>query len=204
MGFGYLLLGFLIWLNPVHAELTEWLAYTLMLAGTTKLTMYGKGFKISNLIGFPALIISFVSFIFGGLQLIGMASFDSGILYNIIKTALLFLGYAYKLAFLYGIYEITKFTGIDKQSARAIYCMLVYALLFIFEFLMSMRIIPAISTGFALLLFASLIIGFVAFFIIFACLRMITLEGDEDEVEVEKTVKKSWIKKLKEMSEEDN
>lgn len=203
MGFGYLLIGFLVWLNPVHAELSEWLAYTLMLAGTTKLSPYGKGFRISNFIGIPALIISFIAFIFGGLDLIGIAGFDSGVIYNSVKISLLVLGYAYKLSFLFGIFEITKYTGIEKQTSRSFYCMLIYGILFVFEFLLSTRIINATSTGFMLVLFSSLIIGAVTFFLIFACLRMITLEG-EDEPEEESVKKKSWIKKLKDMSEEDN
>ena len=33
MGFGYLVLGMLVWLNPVYAGFTEWLAYTLILTG---------------------------------------------------------------------------------------------------------------------------------------------------------------------------
>jgi len=203
MGFGYLLLGFLVWLNPVHAELSEWLAYTLMLAGTTKLSPYGRGFKLSNFIGIPALIISFISFVLGGLDLIGLGAFNSGAIYNITELSLLILGYAYKLALLYGIFEITRFTGLDDLTSRSVYCMIIYGLLFVFEFLLTTRIINATSTGFFLVFFASLIIGLVTVFLLFACLRMITLEGEDEAVE-EKTKKLPWIKKLKQMSEEDN
>ncbi len=205
MGFGYLVLGLLVWLNPVYAGFTEWLAYTLILTGCSKLSPYGKGFKLTSYIGVPGLILSFANFILCGADILGFYSYRGSSLYNGIMLCLLICTFALRVTMLCGVYQITSETGIDKLKIRSAYCILLYSFLFVFDILQTTRLIAATSIGFGIVLFGTLIVGFVCFFLLFACLRMIVLEDDRDDIELpaEKVKKDSWWQKIKKMSEED-
>ncbi len=202
MGFGYLVLGFLIWLNPVYSGFTEWLSYTLILMGTSKLAPYGKGYKLTAYAGVPGLVLSFANFILCGADIIGLINYRSMSVYSCIMLALMVFNLATRLLVLWGTFEITAETGLETHKLRSAYCMILYSFVFIFDILQTTRLIPATSTGYAIIMFAYLIIGAIAFFLLFACLRMITL-GDEDQLPPEKEDKiKNWWQKIKNISEE--
>ena len=201
MGFGYLVLGFLIWLNPVYSGFTEWLAYTLILSGASKLSPYGRGYKYTAYPGVPGLVLAFANFIFCGVDLLGFTEYQGTTLYNCIMLALMLCAIATRLLVLWGTFEITTETGLDNQKFRAVYCMLLYSLAFVFDFLQSVRLIPATSTGYAILVFAQLIIGGMSFFLHFACLRMITL-GDEELPPQNDDKIKNWWQKIKDYSDD--
>jgi hypothetical protein len=204
MGFGYLVLGFLVWLNPVYSGFTEWLAYTLILSGASKLAPYGKGYRYTPFVGIPGLILAFANFVLCGADLLGFFEYQSSAIYGVIMLTLMICTIATRILLLWGTFEITTETGLDNQKYRSVYCMLLYSLAFVFDFLQTIRIIPATSTGYAVLMFAYLIIGGLAFFLHFACLRMITL-GDEDEMPPVKEDKiKGFWQKIKDYSDENS
>lgn len=202
MGFGYLVLGFIAWMNPVYSGFTEWLAYTLLLSGTTKLSPYGKGYKIATFIGVPALILTFANFILCGADLIGVFDYQTSGIYKYLMLAIMIVAFAVRVCILCGTASITATTGLDNLRLRSIYCIILYSFLFIFDLLQSTRIIPATATGFTIVMFGQIAVGIIAFFLLFACLRMIVTE-DEAELS-ENTPKVSWWQKIKQMSEEDN
>ncbi len=199
MGFGYLVLGFLVWLNPVYNGFTEWLAYTLILMGTSKLAPYGKGYKLTVFTGIPGLILSFANFILCGADILGFINYRDMALYNVIMLSLMVLAIATRLLVLWGTFAITAETGLDNLKLRSAYCMILYLFVFIFDILQTTRLIPATSTGYAIVMFAYLIIGFITFFLLFACLRMITLGEEENPPEKEDKIK-NWWQKIKDLS----
>lgn len=203
MGFGYLVLGFLVWLNPVYAGFTEWLAYTLVLMGATKLAPYGKGYKLTAYAGIPGLILAFANFIMCGMDILGIVKYREMTLYTVIMLGLMVLTLATRLLVLWGTFAITAETGLENHKLRSAYCMILYSFVFIFDILQSTRIIPATSTGYAIVMFAYIIIGLIAFFLLFACLRMITLGDEETQPEKEDKIG-GWWQKIKNMSEENN
>ena len=203
MGFGYLVLGFLVWLNPVYNGFTEWLAYTLILMGTSKLAPYGKGYKLTAYAGVPGLILSFANFILCGADLLGFISYRTMAIYTVIMLALMVCAIATRLLVLWGTFSITAETGLENHKLRSVYCMILYSLVFIFDILQTARVIPATSTGYTIIMFAYIIIGLIAFFLLFACLRMITLGEEEQTEEKEKENKISaWWQKIKDISNE--
>lgn len=200
MGFGYLVLAFIIWLNPVYNGFTEWIAYTLILMGTTKLAPYARGYKLTAVPAVPGLVLAFGNFILCGADLLGLINYRSMTLYSIIMLALMVCAIATKLLLLYGTFAITAETGLDNLKLRSAYCMILYSLVFIFDILQSTRLIPATSTGYAIIVFSHMIIGFITFLLLFACLRIITLGDDEQPPEKEDKIK-SWWQKLKSISD---
>ena len=201
MGFGYLLLGYLIWLNPVYSGFTEWLAVTLMLSGLNKLSPYGKGFKLSSWLGVPLLIASICNLALNCCDILGVINYSGGDLYNAVMTVLLLLGFVFKLLVLWGIFEITGFTGIDNLKLRSVYCFVLYVFIYVFKILISFRLITASAYGFPVILFGELIVGLIAVFLIFACLRRIGLEGEEENGKLQaETKKQSWWQRVKDMS----
>ena len=199
MGFGYLVLGFLVWLNPVYNGFTEWLAYTLILTGAGKLAPYGRGYKLTAISGIPGLILAFANFILFGADILGFINYRDMALYNVIMLSLMVLAVATRLLVLWGTFAITAETGLDNLKLRSAYCMILYTFVFIFDILQTTRLIPTTSSGYAIVMFAYLIIGTVAFFLLFACLRMITLGEDEAPPEKEDKIK-GWWQKLKDIS----
>ena len=127
--------------------------------------------------------------------------YQGSAVYTGIMLALMVLAIAARILVLWGTFEITSETGLDNQKYRSVYCMLLYSLAFVFDFLQTVRLIPATSTGYAVLMFAHLIIGGIAFFLHFACLRMITL-GEEELPPVKDDKIKGWWQKLKDYSED--
>jgi len=202
MGFGYLVLGFIVWLNPVYSGFTEWLAYTLILSGTTKLSPYGKGYKLATVIGIPALILSFANFILCGADLLGVFDYQTSAIYRYLMLAMMIATFAVRVCVLCGTVSITATTGLENLKLRSIYCIILYSFLFIFDLLQSTRIIPATATGFTVVMFGQIVVGLIAFFLLFACLRMIVTEDEAEQSD--SAPKLSWWQKIKQMSEEDN
>ncbi len=201
MGFGYLVLGFLVWLNPVYSGFTEWLAYTLILMGTSKLAPYGKGYKLTACAGVPGLILAFGNFILCGADILGLINYRSMTVYSYIMLGLMICAIATRLLVLWGTFAITTETGLENHKLRSAYCMILYFFVFIFDILQTTRLIPATSTGYAIIMFAHLIIGTITFFLLFACLRMITL-GEEDLTPENDDKIKNWWQKIKNLSDE--
>ncbi|MBQ7011462.1 MAG: hypothetical protein IJN63_07115 [Clostridia bacterium] len=205
MGFGYLVLGFIVWLNPVYSGFTEWLAYTLILSGTTKLSPYGKGYKLASIVGTVGLILSFANLILFGADLLGFFDYRATAIYKYLMLALMIVTYAVRVCVFCGTFSITAYTGIENLKIRSVYCIILYSVIFAFDILQTTRIIPATSSGFAVIMFSQIAVGLIAFFLLFACLRMIVLESDEEPGdEKEEAPKLSWWQKIKKMSEEDN
>ena len=183
MGFGYLLCGYLVSLNPVYSGFTEWLGYALMLFGVTRLSVYNRGYRIAQYIGFFGLFTSFAQLVFSCLDMLGLYSYQGTTLYSVISMLSLILCVLFRCAVFYGTYQIARETGIDRLAVRAVYCIVIHVTVFIFNFLMTVKLIPPSSSGFMIVLFAGLLVGLVAFSLFFSCYRSIGLEGEELEIQ---------------------
>ena len=202
MGFGYLLLGFIVWLNPVYSGFSEWLAVTLILSGLLKLAPYGKGFKFGVYVSVPLLVAAFANLVFNGADILGLYAYESSGVYNAVMVFTLIAGFVLRVLILWGVFEITAYTGLDNLKLRSVYYGILYSVVFVFKLLLTLRVIPISSYGFPVILFGELLIGIFVAFLIFACLRQIAFEGDDEEENDKKSeIKMGWWQKIKQMSD---
>lgn len=199
MGFGYLLCGYLIFLNPVYSEFTQWLGYALMLFGILRLAVYNRGYYTAQFLGFAGLLVSFAQLVCSCLDMLGLYRYEGSVPETVIRMLALVLSLAFRCAVFYGTFQIAKETGVEKLATRSVYCIVIHSTVFLFNFLLTVRVIPPSSSGFMIVLFAELIVGFVAASLFFGCYRSIGLEGEEEEVNafVEKEKQKKKDKELR-------
>ena len=102
MGFGTLLLGYLIGCNFVYNELTDVFGFLLMLYGITSLMAYEERFRLSRLFLYPLTGISVIAFFFQALQFIGI------------------IGNAQSFLFWYSPARTLLFAGVTVSALQAI------------------------------------------------------------------------------------
>ena len=182
MGFGYLLFGAILWINPLLTAYTEWAAYLFMLAGNNRLAVYNRGFKYSRVAAVSGLVIAFARFLLTAAEEFRFFAFSDTVLYPIVNVSALLVGAVYVLLLAMGIFQIAGETGLEKLKSRAVYRALLHTLVFVFETIVSLGVLPnaAGDGSMTVVLFAKLFVRILLALLVFSCYRMICLEGEED------------------------
>lgn len=200
MGFGYLFLGYLLFLNPVYSAYTDLFACLIQGIGIWMLARYNRGFSLARCALVPLTAAAALAFLCRILEFCGKAAaFTSAA-----KTPLALTQYGlemlYLLFLLSGVQMIAAETSLDKLAARAsrwrIFALVYYSALFL--------TVSALGGSLAghLLGAAVYLVGLVyPFFIaaiLWTCYMRICLEGDEDMPE--KPLRFAWANRLRDFS----
>lgn len=186
MGFGYLLLGYIISLNFVYQQLTMLPATLLILLGMLKLSQYNRPLKEALLLLCPTAAVAAISFVYEGgrmFGLIGAAAWEAA--NNVLSPLVLVLYLLFTWRLLAGIMALGKETDLPQVVFRArrgtVLTLVSYALYIFLELPITAGWYDVFAMHAAL---PALLFHFVVMILnarlIFTCYRMICLPEDVD------------------------
>ncbi|MEE1356635.1 MAG: hypothetical protein UHG68_03625 [Clostridia bacterium] len=173
MGFGILLIGFLLSLSN-YPGYTDCAAYFIIFYALLKLGRYNRYFKASKYLSFILTVCGMAGLMLSMGELIGFVD-ETNTLINIYDNATEAIKIVFHLLLLLGVIDICKQTQLPKYVKTGVWCICIdalYALLYVLSFF------AGVFVPFRMLV--RLVFMLVTAYLIFNCYRMICLEGDED------------------------
>lgn len=193
MGFGYLLLGYLLQFtmraDTIRAdEILNFVGYILLMIGLCKLAVYNRGFRMAKYVCAALLPLGFPVFLrqVGAILLIKgvntpLAGFDT--VHDVLTVIITVLLLIFHVFLLWGIADMAKEVELPKLRVAAVRNILISSLSYILLLLFRIdeNIFGSISRYFDTpLLFLDFCRLLLCGICVFNCYRLICLPGDED------------------------
>ncbi len=173
MGFGFLLMGFLLSMSN-YPGYTDCVAFFVIFFAMLKLDEFNVFFRVSKYIAFFSAVFGMAGLMLSMGELIGFVA-ENNTYINLYDSASEVLKIAFGVFMLLGIITISRQTELDGQVRLGVWCIfievlyvLMYALSLFFPVLLPWRMLVRVIYMLA------------AAYLIFCCYRWICLEGDED------------------------
>lgn len=178
MGFGLLFVGYIITANIIFKKYTDIIAYAVMFAAVSKLSPYGKYFRMSKTLLYGMLALGAAWFAFAIVSLFGV--FDEAVV-DIVEFYFEFISIAY-----YAFYNYALFMAIERISEETEIPVLVTRAKRQRNLTLAFHVIYLISsaTPFFPLFVPILVVVWIVLTcfnasVIYSCYMWITLEGDD-------------------------
>lgn len=186
MGFGYILLGYIISINFVFRQITMLPATLLLMLGMLKLGQYNRPLREARLVLCPTLAISAVAFVYEGGRMFDLFSDAQWEAANhILSPAMLVFYMVFTWRLLAGIAALGEETELPKVAYRArrntAFTLIAYTLYILLELPITAPWYTAFAAHAALpVMLCHLVVMILNAMLIFSCYRLICLPEDLD------------------------